>query len=782
MAGKMNVYNEMVKAQLESISADPTGIIGMVYFNTTSNISKYYNGSAWKTFLAADFSNVTGTLAVANGGTGVTTSTGTGSVVLSNSPTLVTPALGTPSSGTLTNTTGLPIDGGTINTLPINRGGTGQTSQTAAFDALAPTTTTGDISYHNGTDNVRLPIGTDGQALKVSGGIPAWGDGGAGAGEINAILNPSAASATTGWSDDANHSKTRLTSGSPLDPVITTAFRFTKDNTNVSTESSTSGVYYPFTLPTGLESKKLKVEFYCIVPATGVWKVSVYDGTTRLALSTDSSGATILPAGFTGKFVTYFDATANNSYTVSFTETSGVATNLDATNIIVGPGIQPQGAVIEEWKAFTPTSNFTNCTHTGFYRRIGDSMQIAARGVFTSAPAAISQFSLNLPTGFTLDTSKTPSGATSNAVGSAYARDSGVADYIGTVFTSGTALTVTGGAGASDGWDEGRPFAWAINDSWSINAIVPVSEWAGSGTVNLAQNDVEYTYNTGTWDADDDTSFGYGPNGQQITTSTDLTTRRTKRVRFQTPIQATDIVQLQFQISGNWISHPWYLRDTGYPISELSLGATTANVDTYGVAIQTINSNNTEVLVSFGRYCTRYNNATNVGWSTAIGSSVIRWRVVKYAGGQAVGFGMATSTQSGLVSRQVTTTSFTPGYTFTGSLGTSSSTNASGSYSRIGNLVYFSLRIDIIKGTATGNLRLTGLPISSSSTATSSYSSFATESLSGLGAGEVVYGQITQSTTTLNMLLYGAGAAADVAVGDMGATTSFRCSGFYFVD
>jgi hypothetical protein len=40
-----------------------------------------------------------GTLAVANGGTGGTTSTGSGAVVLATSPTLVTPALGTPTSG-----------------------------------------------------------------------------------------------------------------------------------------------------------------------------------------------------------------------------------------------------------------------------------------------------------------------------------------------------------------------------------------------------------------------------------------------------------------------------------------------------------------------------------------------------------------------------------------------------------------------------------------------------------------------------------------------------------
>ena len=48
-------------------------------------------------------------IAVAAGGTGVGTSTGSGSNVLATSPTLVTPILGTPTSATLTNATGLPI-------------------------------------------------------------------------------------------------------------------------------------------------------------------------------------------------------------------------------------------------------------------------------------------------------------------------------------------------------------------------------------------------------------------------------------------------------------------------------------------------------------------------------------------------------------------------------------------------------------------------------------------------------------------------------------------------
>jgi len=59
----------------------------------------YYNGTDYVKTASSLVSALTGTLAVANGGTGVTSSTGTGSVVLSNSPTLVTPALGTAASG-----------------------------------------------------------------------------------------------------------------------------------------------------------------------------------------------------------------------------------------------------------------------------------------------------------------------------------------------------------------------------------------------------------------------------------------------------------------------------------------------------------------------------------------------------------------------------------------------------------------------------------------------------------------------------------------------------------
>jgi hypothetical protein len=43
----------------------------------------------------------------------------------------------------------------------IGQGGTGQTGKTAAFDALSPATTKGDLIAYDGADNVRLGVGAD---------------------------------------------------------------------------------------------------------------------------------------------------------------------------------------------------------------------------------------------------------------------------------------------------------------------------------------------------------------------------------------------------------------------------------------------------------------------------------------------------------------------------------------------------------------------------------------------------------------------------------------------
>jgi len=113
--GSITGITDLAVADGGTGASTATAALNNLLPSQTSNANKYLQtdgtNATWDA-VTLSTADITGTLAVANGGTGVTTSTGTGNVVLSNSPTLVTPALGTPASGTLTNATGLPISTG----------------------------------------------------------------------------------------------------------------------------------------------------------------------------------------------------------------------------------------------------------------------------------------------------------------------------------------------------------------------------------------------------------------------------------------------------------------------------------------------------------------------------------------------------------------------------------------------------------------------------------------------------------------------------------------------
>lgn len=111
----------------------------------------------------------------ANLAAAVSDETGSGALVFATSPTLVTPLLGTPTSGILTNCTGLPLSTGVTGTLSIGNGGTGQTTASAAFNALSPITTAGDLIIGSGVNTAtRLGIGTNGQILTSNGTTATW--------------------------------------------------------------------------------------------------------------------------------------------------------------------------------------------------------------------------------------------------------------------------------------------------------------------------------------------------------------------------------------------------------------------------------------------------------------------------------------------------------------------------------------------------------------------------------------------------------------------------------
>ncbi len=86
-------------------------------------------GTEWVGLLGYKLAN--GKLLIGNssGIAAESSTSGLGSIVLSNSPSLVNPDLGTPSAGIATNITGLPLTTGVTGVLPIANGGTGSSSQ-----------------------------------------------------------------------------------------------------------------------------------------------------------------------------------------------------------------------------------------------------------------------------------------------------------------------------------------------------------------------------------------------------------------------------------------------------------------------------------------------------------------------------------------------------------------------------------------------------------------------------------------------------------------------------
>ena len=193
-------------ANLASAMTDETGTGALVFATSptlvtpilgTPQSGNFSTGTfTWPTFnqnTTGTASNVTGIVAVANGGTGTATPalvagtnvsiTGTwpNQTINSSNPggTVTSVAATVPS---FLSVSGSPItSSGTLaisysgTALPILNGGTGQITAAAAFNALSPITTTGDLIIGNGTNSAtRLAIGLTNYVLTSNGTTAAW--------------------------------------------------------------------------------------------------------------------------------------------------------------------------------------------------------------------------------------------------------------------------------------------------------------------------------------------------------------------------------------------------------------------------------------------------------------------------------------------------------------------------------------------------------------------------------------------------------------------------------
>lgn len=545
---------------------------------------------------------------------------------------------------------------------------------TAIKAVAAADRTNGDIVLNRATDKLyrfnssSTATGDDYNVLTPSAGSGRWiliGSASSSTGEVNCCTSPSDAANWVASGAGVTVATSTTAADLPLEGIISSCLKITG-------VSGTDYARFRFTMPDALLSRKLKIEWFQLTAggyATGDFKVDLYYNAasnysgayTRVALSTDVSAVSSIPA-LTGKYTTTFDDVATNLYyELRIVRTAGTG-NLNIANLVIGPGIQPQGAVVGPWLSYTPTfTGFGTPTNISFfYRQNGNTYDI--RGFFTAGTVSATDGTMTLPNGYSIDTSFIAGDKKSNL--GYYSRLASAttalatADYTG-VMTYESSLGATVLAFVSKGTSN----AYAGNNASSIfsnsegvavNIIgLPISELSGSGVLNVVKNDVEYVSNSSSTDAADTTSFVYGPSGSTgVIATTALSAARAKRVQFLSPIQSTDTIILEYQPGGG--TNPWIELtgiDTGADLGNYHV----QNGESYGIKITRVSGSNTQLDIIFGHYAWPNSTygAAGVAWNTSLAST--RWRVKKFTGGQAVGFANANSSQTGLVNTSAQT-------------------------------------------------------------------------------------------------------------------------------
>lgn len=333
------------------------------------------------------------------------------------------------------------------------------------------------------------------------------------------IANYNIDSSTTSWATYADAAGVVPVNGTG--GVATTTFTFssssplrgsgsgiiTKDAANRQGE----GISTDFTIDTADQGKVLQLSFDFTTSSAFVaadYRVFLYDVTNSLLIEGNARDLQA-NAGY-GLYIGNFQTSSNStSYRLILhcATTNASAYTIKVDNFIMSPSQVAQGAIVTDWQAYTPTgSHVTNATYTGFYRRVGDCLEIRARVVYSGATNAATELSFNLPTGLVIDTAKLNStNNTDSVLGLAAIQDVSVNDYQGVIsYNSTTSLKVRilveGAAVAltNTNFTSSSPFTIASGDRVQIQAWgIPIVGWSSSITVPSQQTNQVVAFKAG---------------------------------------------------------------------------------------------------------------------------------------------------------------------------------------------------------------------------------------------------------------------------------------------
>lgn len=475
--------------------------------------------------------------------------------------------------------------------------------------------------------------------------------GGSGSGELNEIANPSD---STNWAASGagiTVATTTTVVELPLNGLVSTGIKITP-------VSGTDYVRYRWTMPLALHGVKHKVEWYQNVLAgyaSGDLKLEIYKNAasdysgayTEFPLSTDISGTSAIPA-IDGKYTSTFDADTADYYELRIVRVAGTSA-IVLSNVLVGPGVASTGAAVQAPTTLAPTYEGlgTVANSEATYSRYGGRMKVQGR-VTVGTPTAVPG-DLVLPAGFTLlggtgglsnQASGIKVGTAKRIVASAVAEDQVPAMFA--IFYDGSTtnkLFISDRTQSSAFVKRNGSDMFSAGDILVYDFDVPVSEFAGNGVVNVAQNDVEYVSNSSTaTGASDTTSFAYGSGGASFVAVVSAGATIKKRARTIRPMGASAGKPV-LEVSSDGIL--WVPAESMFPYME-------ASTEKYGMRLVAGGTALTDMDVEFGGDGA---NGTEL-WSVY---TSWKWRVTVQQPGVAVGFGLADATSSGLMSASAQT-------------------------------------------------------------------------------------------------------------------------------